>query len=140
MEELGINVDVDIHNARHALKEYAPDLEKALKGTFKRYAQLGAQYSRDAAPRRTGALAASFGSQTKFTKNMTRLQVTSTGSRGVPKYRYPQDVGRHSGPSAMAGTHYLTNAANRLIPQAVEGILKEMDRIGAEFEQRANGG
>lgn len=140
MDEVGINVNVDIHNARHALKQYAPDLEKALKQTFKKYADRGAQYARAGAPRRTGALADSFEGRTKMTKNMTRLQVTSTGSRGVPKYRYPQDVGRHSGPSAMSGTQYLTNAWNRVVPEAVNGILREMDRVGDEFEKRANGG
>lgn len=140
MEEVSFNVDVDIHNARHALKEYAPDLEKALKQTFKKYADRGAQYARAGAPRRTGALADSFEGRTKFTQNMTRLQVTSTGGRGVPKYRYPQDVGRHSGTSSMSGTHYLTSAWKRVVPEAVNGILREMDRVGDEFEKRANGG
>jgi hypothetical protein len=140
MDEIGINVDVDIHNARHALKEYAPDLEKQLKATFKEYAKKGADYERANVRVRTGNLKASIGSSTSFTKNQTRLRVTSTGARGVSRYRWPQNTGRHTNGSGMTGTQYVNKAANRLIPEAVDGILRTMDRIGHEFEQRANGG
>lgn len=128
-----IGVGVDIHAVRLALAKFSPELEKEFKATFKKYATEGKSMMKSGAHVRSGYLAASIGYRVKFNKTMTGFQIDSSGAHGVSRYRWPQDSGRHSGPSSASGSRYITNTQNVVMPRAVDAITKDFDRIVSKF-------
>jgi len=124
-----VGVEVDVTDLRTTLKRIAPDLEKELRATFKSEAQRGAGLVSARVPTRTGFLKASIQPRTQFLQSKTRAQVTSLQGHGVSYYRWPQDTGRHSGSSTMAGTQYVTAAARTFLPQAARAVQKDVERI-----------
>ena len=129
MAENIVGVEVDVTDLRTTLKRIAPDFEKQLKATFKAEAARGADMVRARVPVKSGALYASIQPRTQFLQQRTRAQVTSVQGNRVSWYRWPQDVGRHSGASTMAGTHYVTSTARTFLPQAARAVQTDVERI-----------
>lgn len=122
------DISIDISDLRGTLKRVAPDLEKELRVSFKKYAGDGKRLAQSYAPVRTGKLRSAIQSKTQFTQTKTRAFVTSNTDKPGSHYLWPQEYGRRKyGP--YPPKLFITRAADVILPQAKRAIEADVARV-----------
>lgn len=130
---VGFDISIDTSDLRSTLKRVAPEMEKELRVSFKKYARDGKRLAQSYAPMRTGKLRGSIQSKTQFTQTKTRAFVTvNTGKPGA-SYLWPQEYGRHKfGP--YSGKLFVTRAGDEILPQAKRDIQADVARVLSKLQ------
>jgi hypothetical protein len=122
------DISIDTSDLRSTLKRVAPDLEKELRVSFKKYATEGRNLARSYAPVRTGALRSAISAKTQFTATKTRAFVTSNTGKPGSSYLWPQEYGRHKfGP--YPPRLFITRAGDEILPRAKRAIEDDVARV-----------
>lgn len=122
------DISIDTSDLRGTLARVAPDLEKELRVSFKKYALEGKRRAQSYAPVRTGALRSAISAGTKFTSTKTRAYVTSNTDKPGYSYLWPQEHGRRKfGP--YPGRKFITRAGDEILPLAKREIEADVARV-----------
>ena len=102
-----VELDVDTHEVRLALKRLDPEAEKRIRDVVKKDTIKARTEIRQHAPQMTGLLAASVRSRTQFTQKYSRGVVTVVGP--ARKYAWIVEHGS-KGANAFPGKEYIKRA------------------------------
>ena len=116
-----VELDVDVHAVRLALKRLDPEAEKRIKDVVKKDTIRVRSEIRDYAPQQTGLLAATIRSRTQFTQKYSRGTVTVVGP--ARKYAWIVEHGS-KGANQFEGKKYISRAEKVVLTRFDERIRK----------------
>jgi hypothetical protein len=116
-----VELDVDAHAVRLALKRLDPEAEKRIRDVVKKDTIRVRSEIRDYAPQQTGLLASSIRSRTQFTQKYSRGTVTVVGP--ARKYAWIVEHGS-KGANQFEGKKYISRAEKVVLTRFDERIRK----------------
>ncbi|NBW15977.1 MAG: HK97 gp10 family phage protein [Caulobacteraceae bacterium] len=119
-----IEVSVDTHAVRLALKRLDPEVEKQIRDVVKKDTIKVRNLVREYAPQQTGLLAATIKSRTQFNQKRTGGTVFVQGP--ARKYAWIVEHGT-KGESAFEGRKYISRAEKAVVPSFKARLQKATD-------------